>query len=159
MCLSYSQPTVQVIQSEISSGGKAFRRFILFLVFPPNLNLSVALPGSCSLCTKGIVRVDAHLSDCAELWEACWIRCCKRGKRKRWRERAPGKLPWLCLQQKAIVWCGRAAGTKAPTPTGCALGEMPDGDHCWMTSTLHTGTASEATRDWKNIEDKQRFSV
>lgn len=59
-------------------------------------------------------------------------------RQQRDRERAkeaPGKLPWLCLQQKAIVWCGRTAGSKAPAPTGCTLGKMPDGGHCWMTFT------------------------
>lgn len=83
---------------------------------------------------------DAHLSDSPEL-QNCGRQtgsgheCEEKRRRERERERAPGKLPWLCLQQKAIVWCGRTAGSKAPAPTGCALGKMPDGGHCWMTST------------------------
>lgn len=67
-----------------------------------------------------------------ELWQTDWIRPRVWGKGEGELERAPGKLPLLCLQQKAIVWCGRTAGSKAPAPTGCAL---PDGGHCEMTST------------------------
>lgn len=115
--------------------------FHLASLFSPNLNLSVALPGSWFLCTNA----KRNIETCGALAHICltvqnygrqtgsgpWA----GGERGRESERAPGKLPWLCLQQKAIVWCGRAAGSKAPAPTGCALGKMPDGGHCWMTST------------------------
>lgn len=37
---------------------------------------------------------------------------------------APGRLPWLCLQQKAIVWCGRVAPGRPLAPTGCAVAGM-----------------------------------
>lgn len=97
------------------------------------------LPGSWSVCTNA----NEIRKTCGALAHICltvqnysrqtgsgpWV----WGERER--ERAPGKLPWLCLQQKAIVWCGRTAGSKAPAPTGYALGKMPDGGHCWMTST------------------------
>lgn len=56
------------------------------------------------------------------------------GKREtqkaRGRDGAPGSLPCLCLQQKAIVWCDRrpSASNQASSATGCAVGKMPDAD-------------------------------
>ena len=134
--------------------------FHLAWLFSMNLNLSVALPGSWFLCTNtnGIERLVVHW--CTFVWQSrIMVGRLDPGREREERERAPGKLPWLCLQQKAIVWCGRAAGSKAPAPTGCALGKMPDGVHCWMTSTSpywdSEQSPPEASRDFQKYIKQQ----
>ncbi|CAB1448507.1 unnamed protein product [Pleuronectes platessa] len=39
------------------------------------------------------------------------------------------------MKQQGLQQIAAFAGSKAPAPTGCALGNMPDGGHCRKTST------------------------
>lgn len=142
--------------------------FHVALLFSKHLNLSVALPGSYLVCTNAneIVSLVVHWR--TFVWQSRIMvgrldQGREREERERVRERAPGKLPWLCLQQKAIVWCGRTAGSKAPAPTGCALGKMPDGGHCWMTSTSpywdSEQSPPEASGDSEKYIKQQQFDA